>query len=292
MPDPGVIELRFLGMLGGLLLLLLLAAEWSFPLRRRRASFWPRLAVNFLLSVPSYLVAAAFVQPIALAMAGWSPSKSWGLLVLLPPPPLAQASIGILLMDLSFYYWHRLNHRVRFLWRFHNVHHIDPDLDVTTAVRFHFGEIVLSAAFRVLQVSLIGVGAGTYLLYEFVFQANTLFQHSNVRLPIRVERILVLFLVTPRMHGIHHSAAENETNSDYSAVFSWWDRLHRTLRLNVSQSDITIGVPGYLDPQDNRLWNCLRLPFSRQRDYWRTPEGSVPSRNPSQLGARVDQLAK
>ena len=272
-------------------LLVLISAEWTVPLRRRTRPVLPRLAVNLILSALAFLVASSVVQPAALAVTGWNSSEPSGLLALLPLSTTAQTITGILLMDLTFYYWHMLNHSVRLLWRFHNVHHIDPDLDISTAVRFHFGEIFFSTAFRILQVAIIGVGIRTYILYEIVFQANTLFQHSNVRLPITAERILNLIFVTPRMHGIHHSAVMRETNSDYSTVFSWWDRLHGTLRLNVPQSSITIGVPAYLNPQDNTLWYSLRLPFSRQRDYWKFPDGSTSARDPNALPAEQARLA-
>jgi len=271
---------------------LLLAAEWVLPLRKRRRPLFPRLAVNLALAVLAFLIVSRLVLPAALATAGWSSSRPFGLLALVPLPPLVQSALGFLLMDLGFYYWHLLNHRMGFLWRFHNVHHIDPDLDISTAVRFHFGEIFFSTVFRIVQVAVIGVSAGTYFLYEAVFQANTLFQHSNVRLPIALERMLNLILVTPRMHGIHHSAVRSDTNSDYSAVLSCWDRLHGTLRLNVPQSRITIGIPAYLDPQDNTLWNCLRLPFAKQRDYWRFPDGTRAARVPQELEARQARLAE
>ena len=280
--------------MGGLvaLLLILLAAEWMFPLRQRKRSFFPRLAVNLVLSAIAFLIASKFIGPVALATAGWSSTEPFGLLFLFRLPPLAHAVFGFLLLDLAFYYWHFLNHRIRFLWRFHNVHHIDPDLDITTAVRFHFGEIFLSTGFRIVQVAVIGVSVGTYFLYEFAFQANTLLQHSNVRLPIALERILNKILVTPRMHGIHHSTVMVETNSDYSSVFSWWDRMHGTLRLNVPQSRITIGIPAYLDPKDNTIWNCLRLPFCKQRDYWRFPDGTTTARDPGQLDPKRAHLAE
>ncbi|MDQ3200474.1 MAG: sterol desaturase family protein [Verrucomicrobiota bacterium] len=121
-------------------------------------------------------------------------------------------------MDLSFYRWHWLNHRSGFLWRFHNVHHSDADLDVSTGFRFHFGEVAISAVFRVVQVALIGISAPAFAAYELVFQVNTLFQHSNVRLPIRLERMLSKVFVTSRMHGIHHSQVQRETNSNYSVL--------------------------------------------------------------------------
>ena len=150
---------------------------------------------------------------------------------------------------------------VALLWRFHNAHHIDPDLDVSTAVRFHPVEIGYSAAFRAVQVLVIGGPVWVFVAYETVFQFATLFHHSNVRFPIRIERWLNFILVTPRMHGIHHSEEFDETNFNWSSVFSWWDRLHRTLRLNVSQSIIDIGIAGYSLPHDNTVRATLAMPF-------------------------------
>ena len=105
-------------------------------------------------------------------------------------------------------------HRVPLFWRFHNVHHVDPDVDVTTATRFHVGEIAASAGVRALQIGIIGISWPAYLLYEIVFQAAALFHHSNVRLPLSMEKGVNLVFVTPRMHGIHHSQFRNETNSN------------------------------------------------------------------------------
>jgi sterol desaturase/sphingolipid hydroxylase (fatty acid hydroxylase superfamily) len=129
-----------------------------------------------------------------------------------------------------------------------------------------------------------------FVAYELAFQANTLFHHSNVRLPIGIERLLNVVLVTPRMHGIHHSQVGEETNSNYSVVFSWWDRLHRTAGLNVPQSAIAIGVPGYSVPEDNGLRSALLLPFRRQRDYWRRPDGTMVRRDRETLSGRPSRL--
>jgi sterol desaturase/sphingolipid hydroxylase (fatty acid hydroxylase superfamily) len=240
----------------------------------------------------AFVVAWSLLQPASVATFEWTSDRPLGLLSFLPLSPLVHSIFGFLMMDLTFYYWHRLNHRSRFLWRFHNVHHIDPDLDLSTAVRFHFGEIALSTAFRVTQISLIGVSIGTFLAYEVVFQAGTLFHHSNIRLPIRVERIVSKVLVTPRMHGIHHSTVRDELDSDFSTIFSWWDRMHGTLRLDVPQDQITIGVPAYLEPGDNTLRNCLWLPFSRQRDYWRFPDGTVPVRERKTLSLTRSHMSE
>jgi hypothetical protein len=116
-------------------------------------------------------------------------------------------------------------------------------------------------------------------VYELVFQANSLFHHSNVRLPIRMERLLNLVAVTPRMHGVHHSQVRDETNSNYSVVFSCWDRLHRTLGLNIPQSDIVIAVPAYSDPRTTGSGMISLLPFRPQRDCWRPQDGTAVERD-------------
>src|SRR5687767_15197579 len=137
---------------------------------------------------------------------------------------------------------------------------------VSTAFRFHFGEVAMSAGFRVAQILVLGVSVVEFAIYELVFQTSTLFHHSNLRLPLQTERRLNLILVTPRMHGIHHSEIRRENNSNFSVVFPWWDRLHRTLRLNVPQSQIVIGMPGYAEIRDGKLGEALLMPFKRQRN--------------------------
>ncbi|HEV8238328.1 MAG TPA: sterol desaturase family protein [Thermoanaerobaculia bacterium] len=257
---------------------LLFLAERRWPLRRPRAALFAGLAVNLLVAGIALAVAATTVRPLVLRALGLATHDRVGLFAWLPLPAPLEAVLAFLLLDLSFYWWHRANHRLPLLWRFHNVHHFDPALDVSTALRFHFVEIALSAAFRVVQVVLLGLGAGVYWAYELCFQANTLFHHSNVRLPIALERALNRLMVTPRMHGIHHSQVEAEAMSNYGVLLPWWDRLHRTLRLNVPQQAIAIGVPGYARPEDNRPLGLLAAPFVSQRDYWRRQDGVAVER--------------
>jgi sterol desaturase/sphingolipid hydroxylase (fatty acid hydroxylase superfamily) len=271
---------------------LLLCLERIAPLRRRVSSFVRRLLINLGMSALAFLAAATLVRPAAMAALHWSSGKPFGLLLLTRLPPAAQIIAGFLLLDLTFYWWHLANHRVRFLWRFHNVHHLDPDLDVSTGFRFHFGEVAMSAGFRAVQVTLIGVSLPAFAAYEIVFQANTLFHHSNVRLPIGLERLLNLFLVTPRMHGIHHSQVRREANSNYGVVFPWWDRLHRTLGLNIPQAEIVTGIPGYSRPEDNQVARLIAMPFLKQRDYWRKPDGTVPEREATDVEGNPTTLAE
>jgi len=247
---------------------LLLAAEQVVPLRRRKSPLVRRLAVNLVMAACVFAVGSLAVRSVGLLGAGWIESSGFGLCSLLPLPSWLGIVVGFGLMDLTFYYWHRANHVIPLLWRFHNVHHVDPDLDVSTSFRFHFVEIGYSTLFRIVQVVVLGVTPLTYVIYETVFAIGTMFHHANVRLPYGLERWLNKVFVTPRMHGVHHSAVRAETDSNYSVVFSWWDRLHRSLVLNVRQADIRIGVPAYQRREDNKLRLLITMPFVRQRAYW------------------------
>ena len=274
MPEQSITTVALIGFFTLLLLL-----EQFAPLRRRKNPLLHRLARNLALTAVVFAVGSSLVRSAGLSTSEYISGAGFGLTALLPGGGWPHVLVGVLLMDLTFYYWHRANHEIPLLWRFHNVHHVDPDLDVSTSFRFHFVEIAYSSLFRIVQVAVIGVAPLTYVIYELAFTAETMFHHSNVRLPFRLERPLNRLIVTPRMHGIHHSAVRRETNSNYSVIFPWWDYLHRTLVLNVRQSAIDIGVPAYQDQQSNRLKKLLILPFLRQRQYWQSPDGRIPSGN-------------
>jgi len=182
------------------LYLTLFLAERISPLRHAVRPLGPRLRVNVLIAALAMAAAAITVRPAVSQLLRLAPEPEFGLLALFDLPDGVEFGTAFLLFDVSFYWWHRANHRVPLLWRFHNVHHVDPDLDVTTAYRFHVVEIGYSTGFRALQVVLIGPAAWMYFAYELVFQVGTLFHHSNLRLPLRVERGLHALFVTPRMH--------------------------------------------------------------------------------------------
>lgn len=269
--------------------ILLMIVEQIAPLRSRTRPLFRRLLKNLLLTAAVFLVGSLVVRNAGLGMSKWTAERSLGLVFLVPLPTWGRVVMGILLMDLTFYYWHRANHRIRLLWRFHNVHHIDPDLDVSTSFRFHFGEIAYSAIFRVVQMMVIGADPFTYAIYEMAFNAETMFHHSNIKIPFKFERWLNKVIVTPRMHGIHHSAVGTETHSNYSVIFPWWDRLNKTLVLNVPQSSIRIGVPGYLEEKDNRFWNLAVMPFVKQKRYWRFADGT-PAKSNRDKNVKVSRM--
>ena len=238
------------------------------PLRLATRPLGERLATNAVMVLLAALALRLAMVPGALAAAAATERAGVGLLHWLPLPGVAAGVLGFLLMDWAIYVWHRLNHRVPWLWRFHLVHHTDLDLDVTTAFRFHVGELLLAVGWRTLQIVAIGASPVLVVTYEVAMQTATAFQHSNVRLPRGLERALNLVVVTPRMHGIHHSVVEPQTNSNWSVIFTWWDRLHRTLRLDIPQETLTIGLPAWRDPRELGAAHLIALPFVRQRPAW------------------------
>lgn len=245
----------------------LFVAETRAPLRHRVRPRGERLAVNAVLALPAALVVRLAVVSVGLAVAGAAERGGFGLLHWLAAPAAIGWTGGLLLLDYTMYVWHRLNHRVPWLWRFHLVHHTDLDLDVSTALRFHAGELLLSCGWRAAQVAAIGPSIALVLVFEIVFGAATAFHHSNWRLPLGLERALVSIIVTPRMHGIHHSALEAETNSNWSGMLSWWDGVHGTRRLQrAAEPPLVIGLPAYSRPM--RVVELLTLPFRHQRPAW------------------------
>jgi sterol desaturase/sphingolipid hydroxylase (fatty acid hydroxylase superfamily) len=255
----------------------LLWLQWRFPLRRQYFSALHRLVRNFVLSIPGFAVVRLAMLPIPIAVGMWAQDRHIGLLNWIVLPAWAAVIATFLLMDYAYWWWHWVNHMVPLFWRFHNVHHTDLDMDVSTAARFHFGEMIFSVGFLSLAVMLFGIAPIMLVVFFITFEAATLFHHSNWRLPIKLEQSLNLVIVTPRMHGIHHSIVQRETNSNWGTIFCWWDKLHRTLRRDVAQNEITIGVAAYRDEQELTLGKLLALPFGKQRE-WRLPSGEQPER--------------
>ena len=178
-----------------------------------------------------------------------------------PLPVWAQWLIILLLFDLWQYTWHRINHRVRFLWRFHSVHHVDADMDASTAVRFHPVEIMLSFLARTVVMSLLGMSVGQMLLYESILLPVILFHHSNIKIPERSDRALRWLIVTPYMHWVHHSERQPETDSNYSSLLSVWDRIFRSFRLRPDPERIVLGLDSYPEVNWRSIRGSLMMPF-------------------------------
>jgi len=272
--SPNVQRLISAGVVAGCFAAMLIA-ETMAPLRRAIESKARRIIRNLTTGGVSLAVVTLLQTPILIPVARWAERNHVGLLHWARFPVAMQIVIAVVLLDYTLWFWHWANHKAPVLWRFHLVHHIDLDMDASTALRFHFGEQTLSVAYRALQIILIGASSFSVWVWQTILFASILFHHSNMRLPIGVERRLVRLIVTPRMHGIHHSDFMNETNSNWSSVLSCWDYLHRTILLDVPQQEINIGVPAYRQPREVTIGKILLLPFVRQRADWLLPNGQI-----------------
>ena len=248
------------------------------PLRREVEPKLTRTARNLAVAGIGAVALQLTERPVALELAALVEQHNVGLLKLLRLPVWLETALAVALLDYTLYVWHVLTHKVPFLWRFHVAHHVDLDLDASTALRFHFGELALSVPWRAAQLIIIGVSPIAYSTWQTFVFLSIMFHHSNVELPIGLERALNRLIVTPRMHGIHHSIVREETNSNWSSGLTIWDRLHGTLRLNVPQDKITIGVPAYREPDDVELLKILPMPFGKQRSTWQLPDDGEPRR--------------
>jgi sterol desaturase/sphingolipid hydroxylase (fatty acid hydroxylase superfamily) len=233
-------------------LVLFAVLERLFPVARWAGGI-PRLAKNLAVAGCNFLIGPLIVIPVTAYAAGhapdWRPEfwSGW--------PGLAA---DLIILDFWIYWWHRANHRASFLWRFHAVHHLDATLDATTALRFHFGEVVLSAVVRAVVIFLLAVPLHAVFVFEVLIAVVTIFHHSNLKLPRRLENFLSVFLVTPSIHWVHHHARRADTDSSYATVLSLWDRVFGSSSRTVRTPELPIGVEGM---KDLPLLRLLARPF-------------------------------
>ena len=253
---------RVLCFLGAFALLAL--AEALAP-RRVLAVSKPRRWLSNLGLVAINNLIVRLGAPITLAgLALVAEARGWGLLNTLELPAWLAVLLGVILLDFVVYLQHVLFHALPFLWRLHRVHHADLDVDVTTGVRFHPLEIVLSFGIKMSAVVLLGVPALAVVTFEILLNATSMFNHANLKLPTWLDRVLRLFLVTPDMHRIHHSADPRETNTNFGFNLPWWDYLLGTYvaQPRVSHEQMTLGLAEVRDAKDaDALPGMLALPF-------------------------------
>ena len=198
---------------------------------------------------------------IMAVVAPWNYNQKLGLLNLLDFPPTIETGIALLLFDGWMYLWHRANHKIPFLWRFHRMHHSDREMDVTSATRFHTGELIFSSILRLGVIPLLGLELWQLVLYEVMLLPVIQFHHSNVNLPERWDQLLRAIIVSPNMHRVHHSRIQHETDSNYSSVFSFWDRLACTFRRREDVGAIEFGLLEFDDLKWQTILGMLRTPF-------------------------------
>jgi sterol desaturase/sphingolipid hydroxylase (fatty acid hydroxylase superfamily) len=240
-------------------------ALWELAAPRRRGLFrrlgrWPH---NLGLLLVDVLVLRLLAPGAAIGVALAAQEHGWGVLNALTLPPWAALAIGVLLLDLAIYFQHVMFHAVPTLWRLHRVHHADLDFDLTTGIRFHPLEILISTAIKCAAVAAIGAPAAAVLVFEVLLNATAMFNHANASLPAGVERWLRLLLVTPDMHRVHHSVLYDESSSNFGFNLPWWDRLFGTYKRKpwLGHDAMTVGVDAFRTGQDLRLDRLLVQPF-------------------------------
>jgi sterol desaturase/sphingolipid hydroxylase (fatty acid hydroxylase superfamily) len=242
------------------LLALLWAWETWLPFFERRDGRLRHAGRNLAVALlNSVVLAVAFSAGITF-VAGWAQERGLGLLHVLGLGSPARLVLALVLLDGWMYLWHRANHTIPLLWRFHRMHHSETEMDVTTATRFHLGEHVGASVLRAGLIPLLGFEVWQLIVYDTVLIGVTMLHHANISLG-RYDRWLRYLIVTPDMHKVHHSSWRPETDSNYSTVFSVWDRLARTFRMRADPKTLRFGLPEFPDPGWQTVWGMWKTPF-------------------------------
>src|SRR4051812_21248565 len=242
-----------------------LMALWEAlaPRRHQAIGRWERWPSNLGIVVIDPVVLRVLFPTAAVGMAMFAEDRGWGLFNVLSVPGRAAVPASVVLLDFAIYSQHVAFHAVPPLWRLHRMHHADLEFDVTTGVRFHPAEIVLSMIIKFAVVVALGAPPLAVLVFEVLLNATSMFNHGNVRLPRRLDRFLRWIVVTPEMHRVHHSVLRRETDSNFGFNLPWWDRLFGTYRAEpaAGHESMTLGIDRFRDPAELRLDRMLLQPF-------------------------------
>jgi sterol desaturase/sphingolipid hydroxylase (fatty acid hydroxylase superfamily) len=252
--------------LGAFLGIFAAMAVWELlaPRRALREQKSVRWINNLALTVVNSIVVRAILPVAAIGVAGFAAERGMGVLNVFSLPYAWALVLSVLVLDVAIYLQHLMFHAVPLLWRLHRVHHADLDFDVTTGARFHPIEIGLSMLIKFAVILVLGPPALAVLIFEIVLNATSMFNHGNVRLPARIDRVLRWLLVTPDMHRVHHSIDPRETNSNFGFNVPWWDRLFGTYRAQpqAGHDAMTIGIEQFRASRELWLDRMLLQPFS------------------------------
>lgn len=240
-------------------------AAWEIlaPRREQKLARGRRWPSNIGVVVLDTALVRIVFPTTAVGLALLAEARGWGLFNALELPMWASVPLAVLVLDLAIYLQHVLFHAVPALWRLHRMHHADLEFDVTTGARFHPIEILLSMGIKLGVVAAVGAPAVAVLTFEVLLNATSMFNHSNVRMPARLDGVLRWIVVTPDMHRVHHSIVARETNSNFGFNLPWWDRLFGTYRDQPAAGHLgmTIGIEQFRDPAEQRLDRMLTQPF-------------------------------
>ena len=253
--------IRLLLFWGGILFFLIL--ELLAPYRKNTVSKPKRWINNLSLTLFNSIFLNLIFSAVLVGTATYVEVNKLGVLHLVQMPPWFRILATVVIMDFVLYVWHLLNHEVPFLWRFHRVHHSDINMDVSSATRFHLGELGISAIIKISLIFFLGAGLQGVLIFESALVLCAQFHHSSLRIPQWFERIFLILFVPPSMHRIHHSVIIRERNTNYGTIYSLWDRFLGTLKMNVDQAKIRMGVGPYQNPAKLNLHQLLAMPFTR-----------------------------
>ena len=234
-------------------------AEFQGALKSKR---W---LTNISILVVSSLMLRLVFPAAAVGVAIWAHNTGFGLFNWFDVAPVVAGLLCFIILDFAVWLEHVMSHKWQWLWRIHRVHHSDTGFDVTTALRFHPLEIVVSMVWKGAVVALLGAPVVAVLIFEIVLNGSAMFNHANVKLPLGLDRLLRKAFVTPDMHRVHHSQEVDETNSNYGFNFSFWDRLFRTYRAGPrsGMENLAIGLKEFKSPQTSKFGWSLKLPFVR-----------------------------
>ena len=252
--------LKFVFYWGGIVLYLLLELKFSY--RSPSVSKTRRWLANLPLSIVNGAIYHACYFTVLTGVLSLAAEKELGLLNAFPLPMWLKICLSILILDFFTYLWHLLNHAVPFFWRFHRVHHSDMNMDVSTANRFHLGELLLSGLLRLVVVYTFGIPFIAYFLFEILVNLSIQFHHSSIRINPVFEKVWMILLVPPSMHRIHHSVEIKERDSNYGVLFSIWDRFFGTLTAGVEQAEIVIGIGSHRDFDKLNFRHLMLMPFT------------------------------
>ena len=251
--------------LGVFFAILLAMALWEtvLPKRTWRLPRMRRWTHHILLSALNTVVVRVVIPLTAAAYALTLQGSHVGILNWLPLPNWVAVVVGVLVLDLAIYFQHVWFHKLDFFWRFHRMHHTDLDFDVTTGIRFHPIEIVISMLIKFAVITVLGPPAIAVVVFEILLNATSMFNHGNIRIPQSVDRILRLFVVTPDMHRVHHSDIRRETDSNFGFNLPWWDRLFGTYRDQPEKghTGMSIGLPIFRFERELRIDRLISQPF-------------------------------
>jgi sterol desaturase/sphingolipid hydroxylase (fatty acid hydroxylase superfamily) len=245
------------------LFLVIALAEAARPMRERRIPRRRRWSGNLGLSVLNQLLIRVLMPTTAILLAVAVEQRQGGLLGWVSLPAWIEIGAALLVLDLAIYLQHRIYHAIPVLWRFHRMHHADVEFDVSTGIRFHPLPTLLSAAIKLGVVWVLGPAPVAVLIFEVLLNATSMFNHSNLRLPPVLDRVLRFVVVTPDMHRVHHSTDPDETNRNFGFNFPWWDRLFGSYRAQpaLGHQAMRIGLEQFRDPAELRMDRLLTQPF-------------------------------